>query len=139
MCPLRCVSCCRCCVLVSAVQSHVVGVYALHASLGACGAPQLLAHLDDAVSDTMRECGDIHNGKPRPVCEGSGRGVTHNSSSRVCVLRQRQGRITHWTRHWQQLWPALVPQHRLSAVGCSTCCWHGVQHTYTASSNRLWL
>lgn len=40
-----------------AVQSHVVGVYALHASLGSSGALHLLAQLDDAISDTMREWG----------------------------------------------------------------------------------
>jgi hypothetical protein len=72
---LLCVSCCRCCcVLAPAVQSHVVGVYALHASLGACGAPQLLAQLDDAVSDTMRESQD------RPT-----------TAAALCVLRQWQG------------------------------------------------
>lgn len=43
----------------AAVQSHVVGVYALHSALGGCGAPQLLAQLDDAISDTMRECAVI--------------------------------------------------------------------------------
>lgn len=50
---------CLCSVLVlhycPAVQSQVVGLYALHSSMRGCGAPHLLEQLDDAVSDTLRE------------------------------------------------------------------------------------
>jgi hypothetical protein len=35
------------------VQAHVLAIYTLHSSLGGCGAPELLAQLDDALSDTM--------------------------------------------------------------------------------------
>jgi hypothetical protein len=45
--------------LLAAVQSYVVGAYALHASLGGCGAQELLMALDDAISDTMREWDSI--------------------------------------------------------------------------------
>lgn len=37
-----------------AVQSQVVGVYALHTALGGTEAVQLLSQLDDVMSDTMR-------------------------------------------------------------------------------------
>jgi hypothetical protein len=46
--------------LLPAVQSSVVGAYALHASLGGCGAQELLMALDDAISDTMRELQEHH-------------------------------------------------------------------------------
>lgn len=97
VCSLCCVLCCRC-LLASAVQSHVVGVYALHASLGACGAPQLLAQLDDAVSDTMREW-------RRP-------------QQQPCVLRQRQGSHPP-VMHETAVGAALVPQQMLSAWGAA--------------------
>jgi hypothetical protein len=37
------------------VQSQVLGMYVLHGSMGSCGAPELLAQLDDAISDAMGE------------------------------------------------------------------------------------
>lgn len=77
------------------VQSHVVGVYALHASLGACGAPQLLAQLDDAISDTMLQL-QGYLAQPRTISShhfGSGllKGEVLPANSRLLVLGADMG------------------------------------------------
>jgi hypothetical protein len=78
-----------------AVQSHVVGVYALHASLGSCGAQHLLAQLDDAISDTMREWAQAVQGNCWAVLMAADTvqqrpGTTHTNATAVVQRSSRQ-------------------------------------------------